>query len=121
MMDVTNLRNSQIFPATLARESIALIGRKRTGEPIVDFTKKKFVTRVWLKMTGGPVEVRLGFQEIVSGPVQWTERKSFDASVDLYLDFEISGRAISIEFFTNADVMWELEGYEFDLHPAGEF
>jgi hypothetical protein len=114
-------RDGVNFTTTLRREGLAQVGRKRNGEWIVDFERRKFYNRIWLKITGGPVSVRLGIQELIPGPITWSTAKTFDPSTQTYLDFEGSGRAVSVEISSNANVSWELEGYKLDISLAGNF
>lgn len=104
---------------TLQRTGLAVIGRTRTGEWIVDFDRRKQVNRVWIKASGGPINVRLGVQTTPGGSVTWTNSKSFDPSTDKYLDFTISGSAISIEF--SASVFFRIMGYKLQGARIGEF
>ena len=55
------------FTATLQREDVAVIGRKRTGEWIEDFKRHRMVTRTWIKATGAPISVRLGSRSVDGG------------------------------------------------------
>lgn len=107
------------FTATIQREALAIVGKKPTGEPIVDFSVVKFVRRVWPRITGGPVFIRVGVIDMIDGPTIWSDAQTFDPQVDLYVDFLARGVAISIE--VSAIVPFEFSGYKLEVMPAGRF
>ena len=114
-------RDNVNFPATLQRSTLGVIGKDRNGKWIEDFQIRKFVTRVWPRITGGPVNIRLGTQETVDSSITWSSPKSFNPLVDRYVDFEVNGEAISIEFSTTNNVSWQLNGYKLELKSGGSF
>lgn len=120
-MDSGTLNNGSAFTATVQREGLALVGRKRSGEWIVDFSQRKFVRRIWIKLDGGPVNVRVGFQAAPDAAVSWSAAQSFDPSTQNYIDVVGSGLAVAIEISSTADVSWRLLGYKIDGELAGEF
>lgn len=113
-------RDGTAFTAQLQREGLAIVGRKRDGTPIVDHKRYKLTQRLWLKIVGSPVSVRLGAQETVNGPVTWATAQTFDPSTQLYLDFTVCGRAIAIEISSSAALPWRLEGYKLEFDVVGE-
>lgn len=116
------LRNGASFPATVQRTSLSVLGKKRSGEWIVDHQIMKFVDRMWPKIQGGPVRVRIGFQQYVNGPVTWSPYTVFDPSTMVLADFEPGcGRAVSVEFSTIDAVDWRIDGYKIAVDPSGEF
>lgn len=113
-------RDGSAFSATLQRVGLSVEGRKRTGEWIVNHGSKKLVNRVWLKLEGGPVNVRIGFQEYVNGAVTWSSTKSFDPSTQRYVDVIGSGAALALEITSSDSVAWKLYGYQIDLAVVGQ-
>lgn len=113
--------NGSAFNATVQREGLAVVGRKRSGEWIVDYEQRKFVKRLWPKIIGGPVNIRIGVQELVNGSVTWSSAQSFDPGAQIYLDFDVSGRAVALEVSTTANVSWRWLGYKLELMQAGRF
>lgn len=103
---------------TLQRIGISVTGRKRSGEWIVDYQKRKVMRRVWLKLAGGPVDVRIGFQALVDGPVTWSAVKSFDPASQKYIDVTGNGAAVCIEI--SGSTPWRLLGYKLEGEIAGE-
>ncbi len=107
--------------ASVMRESQAILGKKRSGEPIVDYSIVKFVRRVWPRLTGGPVEIRLGVIDEIDGSTIWSDPEVFDPTTDKFVDFEQEGIAISIEIRSLNGANFEFSGYKLELRPAGRF
>lgn len=120
-LDTGLTRDGSAFTATAQREGLAFLGRRRSGEPIVDFTAWKFIRRVWPKVEGGSVNVRVGFQELVDGSITWSTAQAFDPTTQLYLDFEGSGRAVAVEFASTASNDWKLNGYKLEVVKRSRF
>lgn len=118
-LDSGVLNNGGALLGTLQRTGLAMVGRKRNGEWIVDFKKRKLFTRLWIKAEGGPINVRVGSQESPDGVVTWTPAKAFDPSTQKYLDFTVSGMAIGVEF--SASATFRISGYKPEISLIGEF
>lgn len=115
-------RNGTKFSATLQRTGLSVVGRKRTGEWIADHKVFKTFKRVWIKLTGGPVIVRIGVQQLVDGPITWGASQTFDPSLQVYVDIApISGRAMAIEISSAESVDWKLLGYKPEMNVGGYF
>lgn len=107
------------FLGTLQRVGLSLVGRKRSGEWIVDFAKHKFVRRVWIKGSGGPFDVRVGFQRLPEGDVTWSPVKTFNPAAQRWINVAGSGKAVAIEF--SAVVPFRIAGYKLESDPLGRF
>jgi hypothetical protein len=115
-------RDGAAYTATLQRSGLALIGRKRSGEWIEDHQQVKMASRLWPKLQGGPVNIRLGIQSTVNGTVTWTTAQAFDPTTTVVKDFgPLSGRALAIEYQTTASTHWRLDGYKYEIEKEGEF
>lgn len=114
-------RNGAAFTGTLQRIGLSVIGKKRTGEWIVNHQVMKLVDRLWPKVQGGPIQVRIGYQEVVDGPVTWGAYQTLDPSVDVFCDPDppVSGRAIALEFTSQND--WRIDGYRINVIADSEF
>lgn len=113
-------RNGVGFTGTIQREGLALVGRKRNGDWIEDHQVEKLSKRIWPKIQGGPVNVRVGTQLTVNGAVTWTSPLSFDPSADVYIDpGEIFGRALAVEF--SSTNTWRIDGFKYDIQTLGQF
>lgn len=120
-LDAGLTRDGASFPATLQRSTLGIIGKDKDGDWIEDFKIRKFVTRIWPRISGGPVNIRLGVQETVDSSITWQSPKSFNPAEDRYVDFEVNGEALSIEFSTTDSVEWQLNGYKIELQSGGVF
>lgn len=114
-------RNGANFAAVALREALGVLGRRRNGAWIEDFKQMKMVTRIWPKVTGGPLNMRVGVQQVVDGPISWSPVQSFDPLTEMWKDFTVTGRAISFEFSSTDAVDWKLEGYKYEQQPLGNF
>lgn len=122
VFDQSGKRNTAAYTGTLTREGLSIIGRRRSGEPIVDFRSRKFVRRIWPKVEGGPVYVRLGYTDTVAGTVTWAAQKLFDPSTMMYVDFALSGRtAPCVEFSFASSQTTRIYGYTIEVTRAGRF
>lgn len=118
-MDSGTTRDGTTFTGTVQRTALGIIGRNRKGEWIEDFQQRKYVRRLWPKISGGAVNIRLGGQEIPDGPVTWSAAQSFDYSTQKWLDIEAQGAAIAIEF--SGATPWQLQGYKMEMELLGNF
>src|SRR5262245_5568304 len=116
----SSFRDGVSFAKTLQREGLSLIGKKRNGEVIEDHQRMKMFKRLWPKMSGGPVDIRFGAQQLVGGATAWGTSVSFDPASAVYCDpGPVTGRATGFEISTEND--WRFEGYKLDMEPLGEF
>jgi len=117
------------FTATVQREGLSIIGRKRNGEWIVDHEIRKLVTRLWPKIRGGKVKIRVGFQQLVNGPIGWNdyfefnpEDGSLSPAAGVTADFKGSGRAFALEVRDADEVAtWIWDGYKVEMSKLGRF
>lgn len=120
LMDNGTTRDGVAFTGTLQRTGLSIVGRKRTGEWIEDFQQRKIVNRVWPKVVGGPINIRVGYQAVPNGAVSWKNAQSFDPASAVFVDgFLGSGRAVAIEFAAATD--WRIDGYQLTLAMAGKY
>lgn len=120
-IDQTNQFDSLNFTAYIERSGLAIVGQDRQGNPKVDYDLLKLVTKVWIKATGSPFQVRLGSQNIVDGAITYTAAQTFTPGVDRYLDFHLNCRLFTVRFESTADGKWEIHSYDLELEPAGRF
>jgi hypothetical protein len=114
-------QNGVGYACTLQRIGFSIVGRKRTGEWIVDHEVMKFVDRLWPKVQGGPIKIRIGTQMLVNGPVTWGPYVDFDPATGVTADFAMSGRAIALEFTTPTALDWRIDGFKLSVAADGNF
>lgn len=106
--------------AYVERTGLAFVGKDRNGKPRVDFNSVKLLNRVWPKVTGsGLLNVRVGSQDSIQESINWTAPKTFNALTQKYLDFEVSGRILSIRIESADGKQWQIEGYDLDISVLG--
>jgi hypothetical protein len=118
-LDLGTQRDSSDFTGLVQRTSLGVVGRDRKGNWIEDFEVRKLVTRIWPKMSGGPVNIRLGGQDVPNGIVRWSDTKTFDPATQKYCDIVAEGAAICVEI--SGAVEWQLDGYKLDMITLGRF
>jgi len=118
-MDDGTTRDGVEFTGTLQRTGLGIIGRKRNGDWIEDFQQRKLVTRIWPKMSGGIVSIRVGSSQRPDGSVTWSPAQDFDPITQLYADFCVEGAAIALEF--SGTTPFKIDGYKIDLELTGNF
>lgn len=116
-------RDGSAYTAILQREGLAMAGKKRTGEPVVDHEIIKYIDRVWpkIQVSTGYVKVRVGYQMHVDGPVTWGPYTNFDPATQVTVDASMSGRAVAIEFSTTGDLDWRLDGWKLAVKADAQF
>lgn len=120
-------RDGVAFGATLQREDLGVIGRKRDGGPINDFKQMKMVDSVWPKLDGAEVRVRVGFRDFVDGPLTWQDYTTFNPDTDMWVNTIVNenlpgcGRAVSVEFSSTTATTWRLDGYAMNVEVLGPY
>lgn len=122
VLDTAALRDGATFLSVVERQGLALVGRTRMREPIVDFKKRKMIRRVWPKLLGGPIDVEVGGQETPDGVVDWGTPIVFDPqSGQRYVDLTVDGFAVGVRFSSSRADDWLLHGYTMELAQTGRF
>lgn len=118
----TYQRDGVDYAVTLQRTGLSLVGRKRSGEWIVDRQIYKLVDRIMAKIQGeGTVFCRLGSQDAINGSITWSSYFQIGMSAEQFVDIIISTRAVAIEFYSPVASDWRLDGYKISLTPGGRF
>jgi hypothetical protein len=113
MLDDGSTNAGLAFIGTLQRTGLGVVGRKRNGEWIVDFTKQKILRRVWVKGSGGPITIRAGAAQTPQGAILWSAPKTLDLAHKNYVDVIAVGKALAVEF--KSDVPFRLQGYKLEM------
>lgn len=117
----TLLRNGVSFFGTLQRTGLSLEGRKRTGEWIVNHESRKMLDRMWPKIKRGQAQIRFAVQEVVDGPVVWSNYVTYDPTTQVFCDADppMEGRAIGFEIRAAND--FRIDGYRYNITPLGNY
>lgn len=116
--------NGVNIEAYVERTGLALIGRDRQGNPIVDLERMKFLRRVIPRIeaaSGTQVQVYVGSQETIEGAITWQGPYTFTVGIDLWVDTMISSKLLAVRFRTTGNVQWTLHGYDLDIELDGEY
>jgi len=119
-LDSGATKDGAAFTGKLQRTALSVVGQKRNNEWINDYQIRKMIQRIWPKVQGGPINVRVGYQDQVEGSVTWSEPQSFDWTTQVFVDGTLgSGRAVAVEFSGAVD--WRIDGYQIELALTGMF
>jgi hypothetical protein len=100
---------------------LGLLSKKKNGDMVVDFQRRKLLQRLWPKVQGGSVNIRFASQEVVNGAVSWGSVVSFDPTTQRVTDNDpLSGAALGFEV-SKTGQFWRLDGYKMQIAPLGEF
>lgn len=119
LLDDGTTRDGVVFTGTLQRTGLGIIGRKRTGEWIEDFQQRKLVTRLWPKVSGGAVSIRVGSHAVPDGAITWSAAQVFDPATQLFVDFIVEGAAIALEI--SGTTPFKVDGYKIEMELTGNF
>lgn len=119
-LDLGTTRDGTAFTGLIQRTSLGVVGRnRRTGDWITDFEVRKMCHRIWPKMSGAPVQIRLGGQDVPGGPIRWSLPQTFDPNSAKWCDISAEGAALCVEI--SGANGWKLDGYKLDLVTLGRF
>lgn len=70
---------------------------------------------------GQVIAISVGFQEVLSDPVTWTETKNFTIGTDVEVQINAIGRYLAVRFlWTDENQATEFHGYSIDIVPVKE-
>lgn len=110
--------------SVLERTGIAIIGQDRQGAPIVDYENRKLFHRLWVKITGGRVNISLGAADKIGSAPVYNSPQLFDPADGFdYIDAgdqgPPNGRLLAVKFEGVGDDPWVLEGYNVEFTFVG--
>lgn len=105
------------------RLGMAVIGQDQTGAPTVNKAVRKVFKEIWPEVPQGELQVRIGWQDTISGPVTWEAYQTFNGETDIKLNVFAAGKFMAIEFkgVQEAEEAWILAGYAFEVSVAGRY
>lgn len=106
----------------------AFVERINLGYPLKqdappDFGTRKQWNGCWPRITGtqgGIVNVYIGTQEKVDGPIAWDPARPYTIGSSSFIDFVRVARLFALRFESTTDIDWRLRGYDVDIVEAGE-
>lgn len=107
--------------AYVERQGITIVGRDRQGAPKIDQDSIKYIRRVLPRITGSPVNIYVGEQNIKNGAITWSAPRAFDPATMNEALFDSVSRFPAIKFESLTNVDWSLEGYALDMELVGRY
>jgi hypothetical protein len=121
LQNQTYQHNGTDFDSYVIRENLAIAGKDRNGQIIINPDLVKFWRAIYPKVTGAPVQIRTGYRDTIDGDVTWNSYQTFDPSVDRKLDILMSGKLLNLEVRSSSGAPWKMSGYDLDLEIIGRF
>lgn len=90
------------FTWLVERTSLAVTGRDRAGNWVVEPHRRKLVTEIWIQAGGQPFYVQLGGAEKTDGTIKWGPIKLFTPETQEKLGFTVGGKYIAVRFYGTA-------------------
>jgi hypothetical protein len=118
--DTSTSRDESAVIGQITRESLDL------GTP----EALKYVRRVWPRLEGSSgtvVKVRVGVQDEPSEGISWSVQQDFRINEDDFLNFDQSGRYISVRFEDDSapgadtNPLWRVHGFDLEYTFQGDF
>lgn len=111
---------TQVTTSFVQRLAWAFVGKDRQGNPKADYSSRRLVKRIWPKVRGAAtVRLRVGFQEVIDGAVTWQEYKTVNPAVP-FVDVYATGRLPAIEYTSQGDLSWQIEGHDVEVEVLSE-
>lgn len=112
------------FRGYVERLGIPLAGVGRDGNPILDERNRKSLTEVWPQIrqqNGTSVDIYVGGQEQLDGPVTWDGPHQFRPGVDEMVDCYAEGRYLAYRIETDDQSQWKLDSLKLNVNDLGMF
>ena len=127
----TNDRLLYVDDTTTNRDGTAVVGQiTRESLDLGTPEALKYVRRVWPRVqgaTGVVIKIRVGVQNDPADGISWSPTQDFALNVDDFLNFDASGRYISVRFEddaapgANANGIWRVHGFDLEYTFQGDF
>ena len=117
--DTSTTRDDAAVVGQISRESLDL------GTP----EALKYVRRIWPRIdgsTGTIIKIRVGVQDEPSEAISWSVQQDFRVNEDDFLNFDASGRYISVRFEDDsapgaqANTIWGIHGFDIEYTFQGD-
>lgn len=119
LMDSTNQFAGQNMTVQLERTGLGFPLKK---EQPPDFETMKMLDKVWPHLSGqagATINVYIGAQDSINGPVSWSPAQPFIVGQSEFIDYPLAGRLHALRFESSSDDFWQLHGYSVDIRAMG--
>lgn len=101
--------------AFVERSALSLDSKDRSGQPKAGTKSVKQINRMWIKATGdATLQVKLGIQDTIDGPITWSAPQSFNIDTDKYLDWDVVGKLLGYHIESTDATAWSVQGVDFE-------
>ena len=70
---------------------------------------------------GTQINIYLGSQDDLDGPITWEPPVAFTVGTDLSADIEVSGRYLAVRFESTGIVSWRMKQFDLDVSVVGGY
>jgi len=118
--DITTQEQGANLVSFLERTGIIVIGKDQFGEPKLDQTSLKLLSRLWLKLEAtGAVDVYIGSQSTIEGAITWSGPFPYTVGVTPHIDTRVQGVALAIKIESTGNIEWSCTGVSFNVEIIG--
>lgn len=116
-------RSGERLPGYLRRTGFCVLEQDSSGASMVDQTVYKHLTELYLEVTAGDLEVRVGTHSSTTGEIDWSDWVLFNPLVDIKLDPHCIGKFLAFEFRGVQDQShkWKLTGISLNVQNGGRY
>lgn len=93
---------------------------KQDGPP--DFETMKMLSKVWphiVGQAGETINVYIGTQQSINGPVTWGSARSFVIGTSKFIDCRAAGRLHALKFEATGSFAWKIDGFSVEIRSMG--
>lgn len=124
-LDLGTQFNGVNFSGFVEKTGISIYGMSQDGTIVGDIELNKLVRSIYPRATGGPLNIQIGRQQVIEGPVTWGPIHTFipgqDQKVDVLDDIGGACKLYSLRFTWPEGSAAELRSYDIDVEPLGVF
>lgn len=120
-LDSTNQHDGVNFSAYVERKGLDVMGLDKYGHLMRDQQQRKLIRGIWPRAVGDAFQVQVGSQDTIDGTITWSTAQTFTPGVDQKVDFAVEAKLWGVRFSSATDGYWELDGYDVDVEPLGQF
>ena len=92
---------------------------ERTNLALEGHDKVTTIVRAYPHIVGSPVEIRLGSQDVVNGPVRWQPSILFTPGVDRSIDIRTTGRLHAYKMTSVGNLSIAISGMDVEYEASG--
>jgi hypothetical protein len=121
LVDASNQFNGANITAYLERTGLGFPLRKDRPP---DFTTVKQLLRVFPRIDGtigGQINIYVGGQDRVDGPIIWAAPEVFTIGSSLSIDSQVTARLHALKFESTTNIHWRLHSYDVEIADRGRY